>query len=608
MKQIVFVSLLIFFSYVSANAQINNNSQWTWVAGDSLLNQTGVYGIQGIASLNNKPGERLLAATWVDSYGNFWLFGGTPSSGGRLNDLWKYDPVSNIWIWVNGSNLPNQTGVYGTIGVSAPANRPGARAGCACWSDINGNLWLFGGRGFGQTSSFGWLNDLWKYDININQWTWISGSNTINVAGNYGIQGITSSTNAPGGRDRPQYWSDNSGNFWVMGGYSIVTNSFIGPSNDLWRYNLGTNQWTWVNGDKSVNSNGKYGQLNLASINNKPGSRVSGSCWSDESGNLWMFGGYGYDANSTSIVDFNDTWNYNLLTGEWIWTSGDSTGNQEIRYGSKGIASSNNNPGSRYGAFTWKDNQQNFWLMAGTDNFHLLTQKNDLWKFEKNNNTWIWIGGDSITNPLGHFGELGIQSITNLPGNKSNGVSWTDSNNNFWLFGGATYRPVTSLLYGTTDLWKLSSASYNSIKICNLADTILKTDIVGTNYQWQLSIDGISFTNLIDNAIYSGTTSNSIHITGIPSSTYGYKLRCVVDGINDKVFMLVFESKWTGLVSNQWENSLNWSCNSLPDQYTDVYIYSGQPNINSNVNIRSLTVKFGATPIIKSTYNLVITH
>ena len=43
---------------------------WTWVNGSSSSNQNGVYtGIQ-------VPGSRRGAASWTDTRGNFWLFGG----------------------------------------------------------------------------------------------------------------------------------------------------------------------------------------------------------------------------------------------------------------------------------------------------------------------------------------------------------------------------------------------------------------------------------------------------------------------------------------------------------------------------------------------------
>ena len=39
----------------------------------------------------------------------------------------------------------NQAGVYGTKGVPAAANVPGARDESISWTDSTGNLWLFGG-------------------------------------------------------------------------------------------------------------------------------------------------------------------------------------------------------------------------------------------------------------------------------------------------------------------------------------------------------------------------------------------------------------------------------------------------------------------------------
>jgi len=45
-----------------------------------------------------------------------------------------------------------------------------------------------------------------------------------------------------------------------------------------------------------------------------PGARNSISSWIDSSGNLWLFGGYGYD--STGNVGYlNDLWQYDPSTG-----------------------------------------------------------------------------------------------------------------------------------------------------------------------------------------------------------------------------------------------------------------------------------------------------
>jgi hypothetical protein len=65
---------------------------------------------------------------------------------------------------MSGADGENQLGVYGTLGVPAAGNVPGARLASAVGTDLSGNLWLFGG----LTDALRWdtrtpLNDLWKY-------------------------------------------------------------------------------------------------------------------------------------------------------------------------------------------------------------------------------------------------------------------------------------------------------------------------------------------------------------------------------------------------------------------------------------------------------------
>jgi hypothetical protein len=73
-----------------------STSEWTWVSGDSTIDQTGVYGTKGTASTSNLPGARLDAISWTDGSGNLWMMGGfgnTSTSQGLLNDLWKFSTV-----------------------------------------------------------------------------------------------------------------------------------------------------------------------------------------------------------------------------------------------------------------------------------------------------------------------------------------------------------------------------------------------------------------------------------------------------------------------------------------------------------------------------------
>ena len=49
---------------------------WTWMGGSNTADAAGVYGTRGAASVNNMPGGRYGATSWIDASGNVWLFGG----------------------------------------------------------------------------------------------------------------------------------------------------------------------------------------------------------------------------------------------------------------------------------------------------------------------------------------------------------------------------------------------------------------------------------------------------------------------------------------------------------------------------------------------------
>jgi|GEM_PF-3926929 len=52
---------------------------------------------------------------------------------------------------------------------------------------------------------------------------------------------------------------------------------------------------------------------------------------------------------------------------------------------------------------------------------------------------------------------------------------------------------------------------------------------------------------------------------------------------------------WTGAVDNTWENPGNWDVNTVPAATSDAFINSGEVEINSNVIVKHLTVKKGAS-------------
>ena len=374
-----FVSFLLYATFSSA--QINTQTPWIWMKGDNTINQPGVYGTQGIPNTVNKPGARNFSTTWRDVSGNLWLFGGSgygTCSIGYLNDLWKFDPLINRWIWMKGDSATGQHTVYGTKGSANTANKPGAAFASVSWTDAHHNLWLYGGFGFSD-NAFGFLNSLWKYDILTNEWTWVKGDNTIDAAADYGEQGIESETNKPGARYGSQTWTDAGGNLWLYGGYGYDSSS-SGILNDIWKFNPSTNKWTWIKGDKGVEEVAVYGTKGIPDATNKPGARYVSSSWVDQNDNLWLFGGYGYDENNCG--DLNDLWKSILLTNEWTWVNGDKMIDQPGVYGTKGVANAANKPGARYVSSSWIDEFGELWLFGGYGYDILHTgYLNDLWKY-----------------------------------------------------------------------------------------------------------------------------------------------------------------------------------------------------------------------------------
>ncbi|MGB8259015.1 MAG: chitobiase/beta-hexosaminidase C-terminal domain-containing protein [Terracidiphilus sp.] len=71
---------------------------------------------------------------------------------------------------------------------------------------------------------------------------------------------------------------------------------------------------------------------------------------------------------------------------------------------------------------------------------------------------WTWMGGSKTVNQPGVYGKLRIPGIGNVPGGRTEAVSWTDASGNFWLFGGdgLDSAGVRGML---NDLWVLDAST-----------------------------------------------------------------------------------------------------------------------------------------------------
>lgn len=424
-----------------------NAKEWTWVSGANAVNPGGTYGTEGTAAAGNVPSGRNQAVSWTDATGNFWLFGGqqepTASSDIFLNDLWKYS--AGQWTWMSGSSAPNQAGIYGTLGVAAADNVPGARCQAVGWTDSSGNLWLFGGIGLDSTGSSQLLNDLWKYSGG--EWAWMGGSNIGEQSGVYGTLGTAAPSNVPGARALAVGWTDPAGNFWLFGGSGVDVNGTSDYLNDLWKYSAGG--WTWIGGSNVVDQAGVYGTLGMAAAENVPGARYEAVGWTDASGNLWLFGGGA--GPDTQFNPLNDLWKYSA--GQWTWMSGSNSTDQLGLYGTQGTAGTSNVPGARVGGATWIDSSGDLWLFGGDgyDSVGGVGVLNDFWKYS--GGEWTWVDGANLQDQPGVYGTEGMAAASDIPGARVSAASWIDSSGDLWLFGGLG-NDAAGTLGDLNDLWK----------------------------------------------------------------------------------------------------------------------------------------------------------
>ena len=254
------------------------------------------------------------------------------------------------------------------------------------------------------------------------------------------------------------------------------------------------NDWTWIDGTKTAGTIAapQYGSFPATAppsvpdpLTNTPGARYGGAGWTDKFGNLFLFGGNGWELSGNPQPNIyggamSDMWVCVMIGGDWCeWqlvggydttpfvptppaTSPTTVGGAiylDAQFGvGYGLV-----PEPRLGAATWTDTSRNFWLFGGSDGTHF---QSDLWKY----NTSAFNGGNytTIEGQWSGFGGAGqdqggtYSGGTPVPGARTNAVSWTDAAGNFWLFGGYGYdgQAPTPVLGFLNDLWEYKSGAW----------------------------------------------------------------------------------------------------------------------------------------------------
>jgi Metallo-peptidase family M12/Reprolysin family propeptide len=181
-------------------------------------------------------------------------------------------------------------------------------------------------------------------------------------------------------------------------------------------------------------------------------------------------------------------------------------------------------------------------------------------------------------------------------------------------FGATAHSQVSASFTGLANISTYALMKPYGAPQCPAATTNFATTIVGTNYQWQVN-NGSGYLNINNDAVYSNVTSNTISITNPPLGLFTNNYRCEITTtsgiVYSQAFTLKYSMTWLGTTSNAWENPLNWSCNMLPTEKTDVVINSGtpfSPELNVSTNIRTLTSLPASNLVIKTGAFLLVNH
>lgn len=583
-------------------------AQWAFIKGNgydsrfprySTLNQQGNY--------NTPGGQRSGCATWVYNH-ELYLFGGITSAPDPLpyynqvnyNDIWKYNKATGLWIWIKGSNQPDDTGSLGTVGVEAASNlprscsnfnfwilghklyiyngkmwrynmvsnnwtclkkppnnsmhygqkgiedslnTPGFRGKSVCWT-INGDLYLFGG-----AKSNDYYSDIWRYDTATNNWAWIKGPNYANSYGTLGQIGLVDSTNNPSARADAYHWLINDTLYIYGGNQSIYTN----PS-DFWKYDYASNNWVCLSNNSSTPN---YGLQNTLAATNTPGSRAGGQSWVSN-GNMYLFGG----ASAGTFANlYNDIWEYIPSQHQWKWIKGSNYPNKNGTYNYRNVTLPSNQPGARVGGLFWEGNDS-IYIANGSGNCFNGNVRGlaDMWAYNKTTNNWVWVYGinnASIKDVSYHNGQ---EDVNNSPGTNITQAIWQSGDSTYIYThpGGSILNIQSYPIPQTDEIWLYNNADNNW--------TLLRLNFAPNG----LSVYGTL--NTLDSA-----------------NTPGYRTASAYWFLNNKLYMFggMLINQQDSLSNSLWEYDLNtgqwkWIKGSQHNNQTGTY---GTQGIAASSNV-----------------------
>lgn len=271
----------------------------------------------------------------VSNGATLFVFGGSAKAM-ALNSVWAYDYIGTGWNLLSGSDTTQAFPVFGTKGQESSTTNPGSIFAHSCvYSSSTNRIYVMGGStqlSSGTTSST--TNSVWSFNTGTSQWAFRSGrssnANALGPLGNF------SADSMPMSRQNLALAINSVGTIlYMFGGQQSSTSGGI---NDLWRYSVGLDLWSYERVDSSI-----YGFQNSDPTVNQPPPSYGNKIVLVESSNLiFNFGG-----QFTSTTFFDDLMYYDISSRLWTWISGSKGSTGTPKYNITGKFNNFNIPGSR---------------------------------------------------------------------------------------------------------------------------------------------------------------------------------------------------------------------------------------------------------------------
>ncbi len=288
------------------------------------------------------------------------VFAKTVSAQNTWKTSTKFDDIENfnspvtwihngkVWVWSNDreyyrkGNVDFLSAFHGSSS-QIPENRRDAMQ----WT-TESELWLFGGISVEKNIP---LNDLWVYDLNTDSWEVIKANEKFPTI----YKGAAT-------------WSTQD-RLWMFGGVKENSkNNPLGLSDELWFFDLKSKQW------------------HLRDTEKKPTGRTDMAVWSTASGEILLYGGFGYSEDGKWSGGLSDLWVFNSKAEKW-----ENDDRQDIPY-KRRFGSHKNlpHPGYRVKPSYWMDKEGYCWLMFGQSTItnNQVTVDTYIWRLDPREKKW----------------------------------------------------------------------------------------------------------------------------------------------------------------------------------------------------------------------------